>query len=253
MQVFAICLGLLSCIYVSECAVTGWAAPTVGATGDFDHGAFYLNEGATTIITVTATTDATLGNYAIESQSTADFFQIATATSGAVTLKGANVLDGDASTLTHTVKISQTDSGTAVGTVTITFSIINGQFTAGYTCIYIGPSLAAAGGVITNAMSTEGGANAITISSGNTNTDFTVVATTGVITTANALTPASGTSGSYTLTLNGVESIGGTASTVQSTIGICMRGSTCVCTSAATILTAGLLVMLLSAIMMLLK
>ena len=94
-----------TCICISECAITGWAAPGPAITADYDAGEVYLNEGATTIYTIAAISDGVVHTYAIVSQPSAQLFEIAAAFTGVITLKVPNVLDGDAATLTHTLKI----------------------------------------------------------------------------------------------------------------------------------------------------
>lgn len=84
-----------------------WTTPT-SANADVDVGAEYFNEGSTTIKTLVAVATAggaTLADYAIASQTVADFFELATPATGAITLKSGNHLDGALTTLTHVLKI----------------------------------------------------------------------------------------------------------------------------------------------------
>ncbi|XP_053385875.1 protocadherin Fat 4-like [Mercenaria mercenaria] len=221
---------LINCLHlITDATITGWTTPTIEAA--VGTGTLTVSESQATLTTITtyvAVTSATSITYAFAS-AVAPFDLSST---GVLTIT-AN-LDAD-TTSSYTLNVVATDDNSAVGTATIAVTVtdIDDAPAFGATsysqCIIDG---SAADTTLTTLLATDsdpGDTITHNINSGNTNTDFKIDATTGVIQVNTGKTLAMATTASYTLVIHAVDDES-TAQTGSTTVSVTVAAE---CSSAA--------------------
>lgn len=231
MKIFVVCFGLLALAKLGECQLV-YVEPT--ADGDVGTRQSILEGAAGTVYTIDVTT---ANAYAITTQVPTGVLEIATATSGAVSVVTGQTIDSAAST-THVLTVTAGDGGGNTGTITFTLTVYGIFYTVPVACYDL--RIGTAAGTIHTAAAT--GATTMTYAqTGSANTGYTFTAGTGAL--ANDALITSATTAQMVTTVITATEAHGTAGSAMQTVYFCINGA-CACGlgfSGASSLAAGIL------------
>lgn len=223
-----ILLGLfltILCVLRTDSTVTGWTMPSI--TGKTGSGSLTVAENKAAGYTVaTLACTATSPTYAIASQPPDNKLEINTAALNIATGKSFDFETGP----TYVLEVTCTDSDNDVGTATITVSVTDVNEAPMFANSLVGATVAdgsTAGTTVTSVTATDedtGDTVTYSIASGNTNNDFTIDSTDGVIKVATGKTLHKSTTLIYQLS---VEAADNDASPKTGTVQVVVAVTTC--------------------------